>query len=72
MSGNKWRCTGVVLDREAIVAIKLDQEDPRNYNGPPYGIVEHVIDECDLPACSLEESVDPHCVVRVSKVKARP
>ena len=54
MSGNKWRCTDI--GQRTVIAIKLDQEDPRNYNGPPYSVVEHVIDEYDLPACSLEES----------------
>jgi hypothetical protein len=33
--------------------ITLDQEDPRNYNGPPFSIVENVLDEYDLAAIDL-------------------
>jgi hypothetical protein len=69
MSGSKWRVTDI--GTRTIIAIRLDRSNPSRYNGPPYAIPEHVIDEYDLPACSLEKSVDPHCVVRVSKVKAR-
>jgi len=39
-----------------VIAIKLDQTDPRNYNGPPYSIVEHVLDEYDLEGCSPLQS----------------
>jgi len=28
--------------------------DPRDLNGPPYGIVESVFDEYDMEACSVE------------------
>ena len=48
----KWRCTDV--GSRVIVAIKLDQDDLRNYNGPPYSIPEEVFDEYDLGGCSLE------------------
>lgn len=48
----KWRCTDV--GTRVIVAIKLDQEDPRNYNGPPYSIVEDVFDEYSFGGCSKE------------------
>ena len=47
----KWRCTDI--GTRVIVAIKLDQDDPRNYNGPPYSIVEHVFDEYDIEGCIL-------------------
>ena len=61
MSGNKWRCTDI--GTRTIIAIRLDDvdsridrgDDPSWYNGPPYSIVEHALDEYDLPACSLEE-----------------
>lgn len=33
--------------------ITLDQEDPRNYNGPPFSINEHVLDEYALAAIDL-------------------
>jgi hypothetical protein len=51
-ASGKWRCTDI--GRRVIVAIKLDQENPRNYNGPPYSIVEHVFDEYDIEGCSLD------------------
>ena len=47
--GGHWRCTDV--GKRTINAIKLDQEDPRNYGGPPYMVVEHAMDEYCLPTC---------------------
>lgn len=52
-SSGKWRCTDV--GQRVIVAIKLDQEDPRNYLGPPYSICEEVMDEYDQGGCSLDK-----------------
>jgi hypothetical protein len=49
-SGN-WRCTDI--GTRVIMAVKLDQDNPRNYNGPPYSIVEDVFDEYDIEGCSL-------------------
>jgi len=52
MSGCRWRCTDV--GTRVVVAIKLDyDDDPSWYKGPPYAVCEFVIDESDLPACSL-------------------
>ena len=48
----KWRCTDI--GTRVIVAIKLDQDDPRNYFGPPYSIAETVFDEYDMDGCSLD------------------
>jgi hypothetical protein len=48
-AAGRWRVTDI--GARTIVAIKLDQTDPRNYNGPPYSIVESVFDEYDLPGC---------------------
>ncbi len=47
----KWRCTDI--GTRVIVAIHLNQQDSRNYNGPPYSIVEDVFDEYDMDGCSL-------------------
>lgn len=33
-------------------------DDPRDLDGPPYGVVENVFDEYDLEACSLERESD--------------
>jgi hypothetical protein len=51
-ASGKWRCTDI--GTRVIIAIKLDQADPRNYNGPPYSIGECVFDEYDLDGCSLD------------------
>lgn len=45
----RWRVTDV--GTRTVIAIKLDQSDPRNYNGPPYSIVESVFDEYDFGGC---------------------
>ena len=45
----RWRVTDV--GTRTIIAIKLDQDDPRNYNGPPYSIAESVFDEDDFGGC---------------------
>lgn len=47
--GGHWRCTDV--GKRTVTAIKLDQEDPRNYGGPPYMVVEEAMDEYCLPTC---------------------
>ena len=49
----KWRCTDV--GTRVIVAIKLDQNDPRNYRGPPYSIAECVFDEDDMGGCDPQQ-----------------
>lgn len=51
-ASGKWRCTDV--GTRVVAAIKLDQDDPRNYNGPPYSIAEIVMDEYDMEGCSLD------------------
>jgi hypothetical protein len=54
MSGSRWRCTDV--GSRVVVAIKLDQYDDHSwYNGSPYKVAEHSLDEYDLMACSLRE-----------------
>lgn len=51
----RWRVTDI--GTRTVIAIKLDQTDPRNYNGPPYSIVESVFDECDFGGCKPVETV---------------
>jgi hypothetical protein len=51
-ASGKWRCTDI--GTRVIVAIKLDQDDPRNHNGPPYSVAEYVFDEYDISGCSLD------------------
>ena len=50
----KWRCTDI--GTRVIVAIQLNQEDERNYNGPPYSIAENVFDEYDMDGCCLDKN----------------
>jgi hypothetical protein len=53
-STGKWRCTDI--GSRVVVAIHLDQKDPRNYNGPPYSIPEILFDEYDFDGCSPDPS----------------
>jgi len=50
----KWRCTDI--GTRVIVAIKIDDQDIRNFAGPPYSVAECVFDEYDLDGCSLDAS----------------
>jgi antitoxin ParD1/3/4 len=52
----RWRVTDI--GTRTVIAIKLDQTDPRNYNGPPYSIVEEIFDEYDLEGCGPVERAD--------------
>jgi hypothetical protein len=46
----RWRCTDVGTRTVAAIRLDLDH-DPSWYNGPPYGIVEHVFDEDAIEGC---------------------
>ena len=46
----RWRVTDI--GTRTVIAIKLDQTDPLNYNRPPYSIVESVFDESDFGDCA--------------------
>ncbi len=50
----RWRVTDI--GTRTIIAIKLDQSDPSNYDGPPYAVVETVFDEYDFGGCEPTES----------------
>ena len=45
----RWRVTD--LGSRTVIAIRLNQTDPRNYSGPPYSIAESVFDENDFGGC---------------------
>ncbi len=51
-NSGQWRCTDI--GTRVIIAIHLNQDDVRNYNGPPFSIPEHVFDEYDIEGCSLD------------------
>lgn len=49
----KWRCTDI--GTRTVIAIRLkEDDDPRNLNGPPYGVLENVFDEFDIGGCDIE------------------
>lgn len=53
MSGQPWRCTDV--GTRTICAIKLDHDhDTSWYDGPPYALNEHILDEYALAVCKLD------------------
>lgn len=64
MSGCHWRCTDI--GERVITAIKIDQEDASWYNGPPYAVLETVIDEYDFEACYLTREEDAAVTAMIS------
>lgn len=63
----KWCCTDI--GNRVIVAIHLNQKDPRNYNGPPYSIPEHVFDENDMPHCRTDSPEADKDISAILKTK---
>ena len=51
LSGKPCRCTDV--GTRVIAAIHLNKEDPSWYKGPTYAVLEFVIDEDSMMACTL-------------------
>lgn len=74
MSGKHYRVTDVGSRTLVAICIDLPREilvggrdgpprmemtnDPSWFDGPPYAVVEHVIDEHDLQVCTLEKPSD--------------
>ncbi|CAD6548662.1 hypothetical protein LMG27952_04765 [Paraburkholderia hiiakae] len=60
-----WRCTDV--GTRTVTAIRLDEDDPVWYRGPPYMVDEVVFDEVELEGAYLSEedkilaSLDESC-----------
>lgn len=53
-----WRVTDI--GTRTIVAIQIDPAvSPDWYNGPPYSVLEFVMDEYDFPACGLTREGAP-------------
>ena len=50
-AGYRWRCTDV--GKRAILAIRLDHDDPNWYQGPPYIADEVAFDEREMERCHL-------------------
>jgi Arc/MetJ-type ribon-helix-helix transcriptional regulator len=55
-AAGRWRVTDI--GTRTVIAIKLDQTDPHNCNGPPYSIVESVFDEYDFGGCAPAGSAE--------------
>ena len=54
LGDSKWQCTDV--GTRTIAAIEINENainDPSWLTGPPYGLLEEVIDELDMVACSV-------------------
>lgn len=69
-AGLRWRCTDV--GSRTILAIQLDQDDPRWYEGPPYIAKEVVFDEQEIEHCHLTESDALKSAVREHKRSGHP
>ena len=41
-------------DKTKRIQTAYISDDPRDLNGPPYGVAESVFDEYDMEACSIE------------------
>ena len=41
-------------DKTKRIETRHTSTDPRDLNGPPYGVAENVFDEYDVEGCSLE------------------
>lgn len=41
-------------DKAKRTETRFMSDDPRDLDGPPYGVAEHVFDEYDIEACTLE------------------
>jgi hypothetical protein len=63
----RWLCTDI--GTRVIVAIHLNQDDPINYNGPPYTIPESVFDEYDIEGCSPDPIEDEGGKEKIVKSK---
>lgn len=54
MSGKRYRCTDI--GTYIVAAIEIDdREDQSWFNGPPYAVLEIVIDRYDQEACEPAE-----------------
>jgi len=45
-------------DKSKRIETRFISNDPRDLNGPPYGIAESVFDEYDLEGCTLKPEGD--------------
>jgi hypothetical protein len=52
------RMTRDLQDKTTYRHERFISDDPRDLNGPPYGIAESVFDEYDIEACSVDPEVE--------------
>ncbi|NVN09725.1 hypothetical protein [Nguyenibacter vanlangensis] len=54
-ASGEWRCTDI--GRRTVIAIRIDPgRDASWYSGPPYAVMETVLDEDDLESCFPTEA----------------
>lgn len=69
-AGFRFRCTDV--GQRTILAIRLHEDDPRWYEGPPYALAEEVFDEVALGRCHLTEGEALREAVMAAEASAHP
>ena len=69
-AGFRWRCTDVGL--RTILAVQLDRDDPRWYEGPPYIAKEVVFDEQEIKHCHLTPEDALKAAIREHKSSGHP
>jgi hypothetical protein len=47
-------------DKSRVKETRFISDDPRDLNGPPYGVAENVFDEYDVEGCTLEPEATKH------------
>lgn len=51
----RWRCTDVGSRTVLAICLSAHPDDASWFNGPPYAMVETVVDEYSMPDCTLAE-----------------
>ena len=46
------------LDKSKSKELRFISDDPRDLNGPPFGVAENVFDEYDIEGCTLKSEAE--------------
>ena len=65
-----WRCTDV--GTRTVAAIRLVEDDPVWYEGPPYMVEEVVLDEAELEDAHLSEEEKIQASIEESRMSGHP